>query len=282
MESVTVGWADRPADTPAFLVTFQDAAFMLSALLAKLADALRPSGCAYCLQPWNSCNNADLLALCPECKGRFGLREGHWPTSRNAHVAIHAATLFNGRVKQLLYGYKFYRRRDNVRPLAALLTSYWSQAVALKEVADAEPMTVAVLTIPARQGHPDRLASLGQAFRNAFGYHAEAGQLLWQRETQPQHTLQCRRERLSNLRGSLLYEPAPLKADASGPTMILILDDLTTTGATLTEAALAIRHGGFQGQIVGLAVCSIPYGLQRRLERSELADDEQPLTVTHP
>ncbi len=71
-------------------------------------------------------------------------------------------------------------------------------------------------------------------------YEFTEGLLIKTRETVPQARVRSRRERLSNLVGSFSVRDPDL---ILGKTVILI-DDVTTTGATLKEARRALKESG--------------------------------------
>ncbi|MBI2405325.1 ComF family protein [Candidatus Gottesmanbacteria bacterium] len=67
------------------------------------------------------------------------------------------------------------------------------------------------------------------------------------RETPPQSTLK-RRERLMNLRGAFRARP-----DYRPAKTVLVVDDISTTGATLIEAARALKKAGAR-TVIGAVV----------------------------
>ena len=72
-----------------------------------------------------------------------------------------------------------------------------------------------------------------------LGVFVESGVLIRTKNTQPQSSL-SRQERLLNMNNAFLCPPAP---SLEGKTIILI-DDVSTTGATLNQAAGALRMRG--------------------------------------
>jgi predicted amidophosphoribosyltransferase len=73
--------------------------------------------------------------------------------------------------------------------------------------------------------------------------------LLRIRHTPPQHGL-SRAERLKNVRGA--YAVDPLKASLLQGRRVVLVDDVMTTGASLREAAHALRAAGAM-HITGMA-----------------------------
>ena len=58
-------------------------------------------------------------------------------------------------------------------------------------------------------------------------------------ETRPQAEIQNRKERLENIKGAF-----EVKKDASVPWFAIIVDDISTTGATMNEAARVLKKAG--------------------------------------
>jgi ComF family protein len=75
-----------------------------------------------------------------------------------------------------------------------------------------------------------------------LGWRADAELLLRIKDTPSQLSQQTRSQRLSQLRGAFAVEPLR-RAELQGARVVLI-DDVMTSGATMTEAALALRAAG--------------------------------------
>ncbi len=221
---------------------------MLATLLEKFKIAIQDPECLFC--------HADLTGsqpFCQHCTNRLGLREAH-PILRVGLFQSHAATLFNPAFKRLLYQYKFHHKTQHTDTLVALLTQYWQQQPVLPEVL--------VTSIPAHPQRQDTVAPIAMKFARYFGYPYQAGLLEWCRKVEPQHTLFGKRKRYENLLGSLQVN----SDGVAGGKTILIVDDLTTTGATLYEANQALHRSRLSvDKTFGLALSYVPLAFQRRL-----------------
>jgi competence protein ComFC len=82
--------------------------------------------------------------------------------------------------------------------------------------------------------------------------------LVRSRFTKPQAQLSEKADRFANIADNFSLSPqptAPLPAWWLDPKAVLaIVDDVTTTGATLEECARTLQTAGFAGHIIGLAV----------------------------
>lgn len=84
--------------------------------------------------------------------------------------------------------------------------------------------------------------------------HIDAGLLLRLRDSTPQMQL-LRQQRLANVRGVFAVEP--LRIGQLQGKRVVILDDVTTTGATLAAAAQALRLAG-AAQVSGVVFAKTP------------------------
>ncbi len=92
------------------------------------------------------------------------------------------------------------------------------------------------------------LKALPEEFRNGALSTLMPGALLRIRETKPQTRL-ARSERLSNVAGAF----AVFEETFVNKTHVFLVDDVTTTGATLVNAATALRRSGAEVTLLALA-----------------------------
>ncbi len=170
-----------------------------------------------------------LPALCADCRAA--------PRPWGRLVAWGA---YEGRLRDLILGYKFEARLDLGRQLQeCLLAAFARGAAAFPELERCELLVPVPL-------HPRRLAWRGfnqsrelarlVARRRGLAIRQEA--LARVRRTVPQMELD-RSERAENIRGAFAARPDLL----SGRTALLV-DDIMTTGSTLEECARMMLAGG--------------------------------------
>jgi len=205
-------------------------------LLAELLDLVLPSHCVCCDRPGP--------VWCPGCR----------PDSRCEVIAlahgppVHAAAEYAGELRTALLGYKERGTRSLVDPLADYLVD------ALESARSADPAggeRLVLVPVPssraaARQrggDHLDRLARLAgrrvrlevlPVLRLTGRVLDSAGLSIEQRAGNLAHRMQAR----------------PAAAAAS----VIVVDDILTTGATLTEASRALRAAGWSvlaGAVIG-------------------------------
>lgn len=160
--------------------------------------------------------------------------------------ALRTAGYFEGPLRQAIHRLKFSGERYLAEPLGELLATAWRQA----------PMPVDyILPVPM---HPEDQARRG--YNQSILLAREAGQLLGvevldgvlrkERRTAPQVGL-ARAERLQNLSGAFVCRDATLAGKA-----VALVDDVTTTGATLAACAQALRAAGV-GHVYGLVLARV-------------------------
>jgi ComF family protein len=184
---------------------------------ARLLELIVPSVCPACDAP----RDAGDLLLCPSCAR--GLER--CPSLRGVRTAL----LYEGTAARLIQRYKFEARRDT---LPLLLTPLLDRVSELR--------FDAIVAVPrhrtrVREQGCDPVHRLARALARASGRPLRTRALRRTRDTPPQTGLDVAARR-RNVRGSFTARPGSLWGRS-----VLLLDDVTTTGATLSEARRALR-----------------------------------------
>jgi predicted amidophosphoribosyltransferase len=197
-------------------------------LAAAVADLVLPRSCVGCGRAGG--------AWCLPCRPGLPARV---VALRTDAVRVTSAADYDGAVRAALLAYKERGRRDLAAPLASLLTG----AVEVTPAAALVPVPSAPAAVRERGGdHVLRLARrtarrtdrrLFPVLRLDVSVRDSAGLGV--------------AERAVNLSGAMVAQP-PSTAGAT----VVIVDDIVTTGATLTEAARALRTAGWE--VAGAAV----------------------------
>jgi ComF family protein len=215
----------------------------VSSLLSELLDLLLPPACAGCRR-----GVAGDAALCPACDARLPRLEAPWdPCPPQPLRASLAAVAFEGEAEVWIHRYKY--PAPGLRGLdpgpGSVLRALVVEAGGYLEVAPA-----AVVPVPQ---HPRALRARGffpagelaRALARATGAPLRLRALARTRATRSQTDL-SRRDRIANVRGAF----APRQALAG---RVALVDDVTTTGSTLREAAHALRRAG-AAEVVAVCV----------------------------
>jgi len=224
------------------------------AAVDALADVLLPETCATCsadrVEANHMCGrcNVDLLGLvalpyCPRCGGTLGPNipvhdEGCWqcPTPLPRFTRVVRLGPYTGPLRRAIQALKYHHDDTLCRRLAGMLAS----AVAAACPADRFDAVVPILAHWSRRvlrgvDHARRLAG---ALARARGLLL-AEELVRIRATPPQVHL-SRTQRWANVRGAFQARDDRAIAGAN----VLLVDDVTTTGATANEAARTLLRAG--------------------------------------
>jgi ComF family protein len=199
--------------------------FRISGALLDALAVLSPVDCA-------GCGRAD-RALCEHCRAE--LEPSVTPRTLPDGSTVFTALRYEGVVRTTLLALKEGGRTDVARPLGASL----SAALARAAEPGAEFLAVPTSRAAWRRRGYDPVDLLCK--RAGFG---SARALRSTRATLSQKTLD------SPTRASNLRESMSSRTTLRGRRFVLV-DDIVTTGATLTEAARAVRAAG--GEVVGRA-----------------------------
>lgn len=167
---------------------------------------------------------------------------------RDFPYLLGAATQYDTPViKNLIHGLKFGYVKNAAKPLAEFLIEYIENlALALREYV-VIPLPLSAARFRQREFNQSEL--IARIFAEHFQLPFEAKTLLRTKHSKPQSETKNLIERRDNIKECFaVNDPGPV----NGRNIILI-DDVTTSGATLFEAATALKSAG-AGKILALTV----------------------------
>jgi len=213
-------------------------------LKEALLDLLFPPRCVGCHRPgtWlcpECLEGIERITgpLCPRC-GRPVARPGRLcPVCRRMNPpidGIRSAAYFEGTLREAIHRFKYRGGRALAQPLGQLMAERWPTYHIPAEVLIPVPL------------HPTRLAERGynqatllaQELGMAIGLPVETGSLVRIRATAPQVTLDAAARR-ENVRGAFRCLD-----DRMAGRCVVLIDDVCTTGATLSACSTALREAG--------------------------------------
>lgn len=212
-------------------------------MFQTILDIIFPSRCIPCGSP-------NAKALCGACAalvhtrdtllcGRCGARlpSGTKICHRNFPYLLGAATDYGDpRVRELVHGLKFRFVRSAARALGELLAA--SLRATKIPLASFVAIPVPLSRERERVRGFNQSLLIAEAVANALGIPLAPDALVRVRHAKPQSETGSRSERLSNVRGAFAVRGRIPGAH------ILLVDDVTTSGATFSEAARALRRAG--------------------------------------
>ncbi|WP_333769745.1 ComF family protein [Streptomyces sp. IBSBF 2435] len=218
----------------------------------EIAGLLLPVDCAGCGSPRTE--------LCERCRGllggAFSVRRVRPAPEPAGLPPVHAAGRYGDEVRAVLLAHKERGALGLARPLGTALAA----AVGPLGVAG----TVLLVPVPsarravARRGHDAtaRMARAAAAALRRQGTPARAVAVLRQRRAVADQSGLDAAGRLANLSGAMEVAGGSLALLAAAP--VVLVDDLMTTGTSLSVAAQALTAAG--GRVAGAAVVAGPDG----------------------
>ncbi len=206
------------------------------------------TSCAGCSQPGYHLCRACRFALISPPGGRR-----HQPLGPDGIIA---AVPFSGRCRDVILGFKYRNRRAVAAHLAGLLVNR-VLAAGLRPGTDFDVVTWAPTSGARRRGRGFDQAEL-VARRVALQFGVPVRGLLVRRGVSTPQTGAGRAQRAQGP----TFEVHPRAAGAR----VLIVDDVVTTGSTLTSAAKALGSAG-ASSVIRTAVAATPAGIHGRRQR---------------
>jgi ComF family protein len=159
---------------------------------------------------------------------------------------MRAAAYYRDPLRRLIHRFKYEGLFALARPLGDVMVQAWP--------AWRQPVDL-VLPIPLhRRRHAERgynqSERLVDELRRHLGWTTASGALVRVRQTQPQTGLTAA-ERRANVHGAFVADPARVEGNR-----ILLVDDVCTTGSTLTAAAMALRQAGATS-VMAYCLCTV-------------------------
>ena len=231
---------------------------MLKKLASAALDFCLPRACAGCQQTWTlseqgcwcpSCREALAWIGSPRCPG-CGIPFLDSPDSDD-HLCgeclkgafdfdvARSAVLYAGMARKRIHQLKFGGKLHWVPALAALLAESVKPGDAVNRVDMIVPVPLHQQRL--RQRGFNQAGLIAREFGRACSIPVRFGVLIRHRATLPQTRL-GRRERLDNVRGAFMIA----RREAVRGRSVLLLDDVFTTGTTLSECAKVLKRAGAQ------------------------------------
>jgi predicted amidophosphoribosyltransferase len=230
---------------------------MNGGLLSALADLVLPRVCAGCGVPGHVlCRGCAALLAVPRPAAPRRFPWGFPPTA--------AAGAYSGPVRPAVNAFKEHGRTELARPLGAAL------ALAVAAVVSAVPTAsgpVLLVPVPSSRAalrsrgrdHVRELTACAVAELRAAGLPAAEARVLRRQGRARDSAGLSAADRRANLAGTFGRVPGPGPVPASGALLVLV-DDVVTSGATLTEAAAALSAGTRTGDppVLAAVVAATP------------------------
>lgn len=195
----------------------------LKLLIGQLLDLIFPPRCEVC-------KNGAKEALCRPCLDRVKFMK--------PHLGIYSAAIYEGVLREAIHRFKFNKRKRLAEPLGILLVNYLGQlpGIRIKELDAIVPVPLHKQRL--RQRGFNQAEMLGRVISRYFGLPVKTA-LERSRDTTAQFDLP-RPERFQNISGAFKVNDS----QAVYNRRLLLLDDIYTTGATITECVKTLNTAG--------------------------------------
>ena len=161
------------------------------------------------------------------------------------YLLASAASYSDDRVKHLIWQLKYERRRAAAHALGALVAGF--AAPLTQELHGAALVPIPLHKKRLRERGFNQSELIARAVSRRTGLTLRTDLIRRVRETAPQAECREREERINNMSGCFALRPGA----ALPKGRIVLVDDVTTSGATLSEAAACLKAAGARG-IIGL------------------------------
>lgn len=224
-----------------------------------VADLVLPRVCAGCGHPGH--------VVCPACAALLARPRPATPRRHpDGFPPTVAAGGYAGPVRPVVNAFKEHGRTELAGPLGAAL----ALAVAVLRAAAADPGPVLLVPLPSsraalRARGRDPVAELAAAAARELrrsGVPTAGAALLGRRGRVQDSTGLGSQQRRANLAGTFVARAGGRRRPRTG--LVVLVDDVVSSGATLTEAAAVLRGApGVDGPLVAAVVAATPRGRAR-------------------
>jgi ComF family protein len=152
-------------------------------------------------------------------------------------TAARAAVLFEGPVRELIHRFKYGKKVQHSRPLALLAAGELGEFVTASAADLIIPVPLHIKRL--RQRGFNQAVLLGEILAKKWRLPLSRNNLRRIRWTEPQINLSAS-ERRHNVRGAFAVRDAAAVRDRR----IILVDDVYTTGSTVSECARTLKKGG--------------------------------------
>lgn len=202
-------------------------------LLSALLDLIYPPKCPFCGKVLEGSNEG----MCAPCQKSLPWTEGKAKPVEGCDVCL-SSMWYTGRVPNAVHRYKFKGGRAHARLFGTLmaqcLSDHWHQRVDLVTWVPLSPKRL-------RERGYDQAELLARQVAKLSGLPV-APTLSKVRNTKTQSQLEGQAERTANVLGAY----RPLSGLELTHRHVLLVDDVATTGATLSQCAACLRESGAQ------------------------------------
>ena len=230
--------------------------------LNRLKLSLRSNTCCVCKSPLNSAQNRSDCHhhICHGCKPVIHMRDT-LPILETPIANAYAVCDYPKDMKRWLYQIKFNENNQSALMFSELVLHYMEEAGLLK---DSEHYNNIFLPIPShQQAQRGHLSQIYQPVASELGWIYLQNFLNWRRPVHFQHNLPNKKQRRENVREAFVLNETQFSSKVKEhhkPTRFIVVDDIYTSGATMTEALITLKVAYPDTKLIGISLCHLPFG----------------------
>lgn len=192
----------------------------------------------------------DNAILCNDCLKKIRFLPTK-PVKIINNADVYSMTIYTGIIMKMIRGLKYHRKKDLAYYHAKLMYDYW------KELHEDEEEYI-IVPVPMhktreKQRGYNHMNLIAQEFAKLSGYEINTNLIYRTKNTTPQYAL-SKEERESNLKNAFGINTKNIKLLRGKK--ILILDDIITTGTTISEMVSTLRSTDYHVVKAFTASCS--------------------------
>lgn len=201
-------------------------------IFKQLLDLIYKKRCYFCKKSYEN------TKMCSKCYGRIKFLL--FSVMKNIDgVPVYCAAIYKNEIQKMIRGVKYHNQKELAYYQAKIMFDYWQNIA----VSSGDFVVVPVPLHKSRQKQRgyNHMVLVAKEFAKLCGYEVLEAVIERVKETKPQYRL-TQVEREQNLKDAFKFnrEVCELISDKN----ILILDDILTTGATLSEIIKTFKQGG--------------------------------------
>lgn len=163
-------------------------------------------------------------------------------------VPVYSAMIYEQEIQKLIRGLKYHNQKELAKFQAKIMYDYWQKLPLSKE----EFVIVPVPLFKKREKKRkyNQMALVAAEFSKLTGYEVNFELIKRIKDTKPQYKL-TKKEREKNLHNAFEYNPNHYKGEK-----LLLIDDILTTGSTMSEMIITFKNAGVQELTVFVTSCT--------------------------
>lgn len=206
------------------------------ALVFDLVDVIWPRDCCVCGAPGR--------VLCQACRRHLAMHQPRWSGDIDHRVPIITSGDFTGVLHDVVWAYKEHRIRSLATPLGGLLAEAIASTLPTPMYVG-EPEGIDCVGIPmSARAHWNRGDDLVGRILDVAIREARASGLLLQRVHALQYVRPTKDQRHLGAQDRWTNVTESLTVRRRSRQPVIVVDDVITTGATVSEAVRALTHAG--------------------------------------